>query len=528
MQIRSIPQRLSSITLSSVLVLSLSQIPAHAESFKILGSRALGMGGAFVAVAEDAMAQYWNPAGLANQRKFDFEVPVSVRAEATNGILKDANTLSNLADKYRRVQSSQQNGTPLDIDAMSSILKTLQTLDGMNAAGKGALVEAQGGANLRVSKIAVSINNFTSVGVTPFVDTVNIGLGASAGNAGVSFAGVSATNPGTAAQISARDTILAPLNDIGYATLNNLTGGALAAAGINNTTQLANALVNQGATSGLTDAQITEAANQIAASEPAVKAILQNAAMGTTYKNNTSNATLRGISLSEIAIGYARRFFIDDLYVGGNVKALVGRVGYYRFEFLKNDLSGSQALDDYDRNSKQSVQPGIDLGVMFDKRETWRTKIGFVARNINNPKFDQPDTAPLEPKYRVQPQMRAGVAVYPFKSTAWVISSDLDMTSNITPVPGYSSRFWALGTEVNLFNSNIFNLGLRAGLMNNVAEAGSKAAFTGGIGLRLFHFFADVSGAASSQTEDIKTDSNGSTQKVPQNFQVAASVGLNF
>lgn len=517
-----------SISLSSLLILSVSQQSAHAESFKILGSRALGMGGAFVAVAEDAMAQYWNPAGIATQKNFDMEIPVGVRAEATNGMLKDANALSNLADKYRRVQTAQQNGAPLDIDTMASILKTLQTLSGLNAPGKGALVEVQGGLNARIARVAVSVNNFTSVGVSPFVDTVNVGLGASAGNAGVSFAGVSVANPGNAAQTAARDTILAPLNDIGYATLNSLTGGALASAGIANTTQLANALVNQGVTAGLTDQQIQEAAAQIAASEPAVKSLLQNAATGTTYKDNTSNATLRGISLAEVAVGYAHRFFLDDLYVGGNLKALVGRVGYYRFEFLKNDISGSAALDDYDRNSKQSVQPGIDIGMMLDKRERWRTKMGVVARNINSPKFDQPATAPLEPKYRVEPQLRAGVAVYPFKSTAWVVSSDLDLTSNITPVPGYSSRFWALGTEVNVINRNMFNLALRAGLTNNVAEADSKASYTGGIGLKILHFFVDIAGAVSSQTEEVKTDSSGKTQKVPQNFQVGAALGLNF
>ncbi|UCE06886.1 MAG: UPF0164 family protein [bacterium] len=41
-----------------------------AEFLRIgVGSRALGMGGAFVAVADDGTASYWNPAGLASLRK---------------------------------------------------------------------------------------------------------------------------------------------------------------------------------------------------------------------------------------------------------------------------------------------------------------------------------------------------------------------------------------------------------------------------------------------------------------------------
>ncbi len=38
---------------------------ARAQSFESVGIRAQGMGGAFVAVADDASATWWNPAGLA-------------------------------------------------------------------------------------------------------------------------------------------------------------------------------------------------------------------------------------------------------------------------------------------------------------------------------------------------------------------------------------------------------------------------------------------------------------------------------
>ena len=38
--------------------------PAAAQTAEVVGTRALGMGGAFVAVADDPSAVYWNPAGL--------------------------------------------------------------------------------------------------------------------------------------------------------------------------------------------------------------------------------------------------------------------------------------------------------------------------------------------------------------------------------------------------------------------------------------------------------------------------------
>src|SRR5262245_56330695 len=50
-------------------VFAVGPYPAFAQQpFESVGTRALGMGGAFVAVADDSSAVYWNPAGLATGR----------------------------------------------------------------------------------------------------------------------------------------------------------------------------------------------------------------------------------------------------------------------------------------------------------------------------------------------------------------------------------------------------------------------------------------------------------------------------
>src|SRR5215210_7624537 len=50
---------------------------AVAQSFDVTGTRAAGMGGAFVGVADDASALYWNPAGLATGSYFSLALDAS-------------------------------------------------------------------------------------------------------------------------------------------------------------------------------------------------------------------------------------------------------------------------------------------------------------------------------------------------------------------------------------------------------------------------------------------------------------------
>jgi F plasmid transfer operon, TraF, protein len=53
-----------SVALALLFAGYVTSAPASAQSFDALGTRAAGMGGAFVAVADDATGVYWNPAGL--------------------------------------------------------------------------------------------------------------------------------------------------------------------------------------------------------------------------------------------------------------------------------------------------------------------------------------------------------------------------------------------------------------------------------------------------------------------------------
>ncbi len=93
------------LVVSACLATLLFQANAEAQGFETVGTRALGMGGAFVAVADDATAVYWNPAGLANAGIIDVclqqataQAPVRQdQAPALNGGWRASTTLVSFA-----------------------------------------------------------------------------------------------------------------------------------------------------------------------------------------------------------------------------------------------------------------------------------------------------------------------------------------------------------------------------------------------------------------------------------------------
>ncbi|MBD0306206.1 MAG: conjugal transfer protein TraF [Nitrospiraceae bacterium] len=78
-------------------VLSLfTPFPVEAVEFVIVGARATGMGGAGVAVTTDALATYWNPAGLAMTRSLDIRAQVSGQVVDRLGVGETVRDINNL------------------------------------------------------------------------------------------------------------------------------------------------------------------------------------------------------------------------------------------------------------------------------------------------------------------------------------------------------------------------------------------------------------------------------------------------
>ena len=84
-----------------------------------IGTRALGMGGAFTAVADDTTAFYWNPAGLSNTSQFQFQPPsIQVRTDSN---LNWQDVLNNLPtsdiERMRLLKELGSGRSSIDVSA---------------------------------------------------------------------------------------------------------------------------------------------------------------------------------------------------------------------------------------------------------------------------------------------------------------------------------------------------------------------------------------------------------------------------
>ena len=118
--------------LLSFVVFVTMPVVARAQTYESVGTRAQGMGGAFVAVADDATASWWNPAGLAhgayfsglwefgNTRQPDAERDAASRPLAAwkGGVRGFAASFPALALSYYRLRISQMQ--PLGTTAPAS------------------------------------------------------------------------------------------------------------------------------------------------------------------------------------------------------------------------------------------------------------------------------------------------------------------------------------------------------------------------------------------------------------------------
>lgn len=511
-------KKIVSLAVAVSMVMVLGQI-GLASSFKILGTRPLGMGGAFVAVAEDAIAQYWNPAGFALQKGFDVQIPVGVGVETTEGLIDEVDDLGDIGETVSAIQEKQEKGEPFDEEDIKNFTSAINDLDDLNKAGLGLVLDINAGLNVRYRNMGLGVINLTELGADPSLDLVNIGLGVSTGTVTEALNALCVDILGdtigdTGHYLDAYPELKTIAEEIGDA----LDGvGTPTEAGWDND-EIAEELVIAGKLAGLTNEEIEAVVDTI------VEGLeLWDPLIGTGFSDNNTNIKLNGIMLFEAPLTYAQELpWLNNLYVGGNFKFMYGMVGFAQFDvFSGEDLMGS-LYEDYRDHTEASTTIGADVGALYDLKENWKVRFGMVVRNLTYPSFEQPKEAKEAGlgKYVIQPQVRVGAAYWPLNFIT--LSADWDLTNNKTALQGYYSRMLALGAEVNIFNRSWLNFALRGGFMDNLAES-SGSMFTAGLGLNIFHFQLDLAAAMSTKSTRI-----ADSQKFPTALTGSVGISVNF
>jgi hypothetical protein len=202
-----------------------------------------------------------------------------------------------------------------------------------------------------------------------------------------------------------------------------------------------------------------------------------------TPGNQTVNGQfgLNGLEARQAAISYAYAFADRMFSIGITGKYIQGAAytGTTNISGARDDI---QIFDDLGR-AKITSALSIDLGAMY-RPASW-LRFGIVAKDVTAPTFD----APNGEKFKLDPQVRAGMAVNPYSSLT--LSADVDITSNKTLTPGVKSQILSLGAEQTILSEL---LSFRVGAFKNMQDPQTPFIPTAGFGLRLLALRIDIAG----------------------------------
>ena len=502
-----------------------------AQQWQFVGTRAMGMGGAGVATAYGPDAQYWNPAGLAQEdsrKETGLLLEAGASAEATKNILEGIDELTDMTRQYKSLRQTITNGQLATAENIRTLFKGLNDIAKLIGNDLGVLANANAGLNLKMKNFAVGIRALGTGSVTPVVDTKNLKF--YNGSTDIIGSPTAVLNP---AQTTAAQALADAIDANGvFNSLKTL----LNATTCNTSLELATAMVDAAASYGVSDDDILKAFGQAVDNLPGASTLIKLAGEATgSYKDNETLVMVDAATFAEAGLGYGQQI-IPGIKLGGNFKVISGYTAESGVMVLTEHKEISKILDKAYDNKKNSTNVGIDVGAMVnlsqltDREIFLNPQLGITAKNLNNPKFDRPQPpSDLHPaivrnwhshSYELKPQVRAGAAVSPFKRMT--LAADLDVTENNTLVTSLKSRQLALGAEFIVINGKRFSMPLRLGYNKNLAESTIAPVYTAGIGLNMMRFYMELAGAIS--TKHTQVDGHD----IPNSGAASLTIGYLF
>ena len=185
-----------------------------------------------------------------------------------------------------------------------------------------------------------------------------------------------------------------------------------------------------------------------------------------------------------------------------------------------NPVPGNNGWDNFsenlDKSKLRSDSGSLDIGIIIVPVEN--LSIGVVGRDLTSPDFPVKGTFAYqtgvqfpavdffinqERRIELEPQVRAGLAWKPYKTLT--LAADYDVTKNKTLVPGFEDQTLAVGLEQTVWSEY---LSFRVGAYKNMADSGSNAVYTAGLGTRIWAFRLDLAGAYDFDEKEYQASLN--------------------
>lgn len=466
--------------------------PAGGEEWTFVGARYQGMGGAGVAVVDDATAAHWNPGALAFGETREASFPLSFSTTIEGDTLAQADAITDFLDAtaFGGILAKMEGGQPLTLSELRDALELVGGLaPGLDDEGEGGLALPDAGLQMRMGRLSVSVRGFGSLGIDPLLDAAALAFSSDL-DVPTQIANVVGLGSDRSGQFA---------NPASQSLADSI------AAATAWSQDQAEELVFQSEQAGLDT------------SAPGIQGLVteiatQTGALGTQdLAQNASGAELRSLVTQEIGLGYAQPLFGGRVGIGGNLRYVRGVTSFQHID-LDALASGTDVLDELTdfENTEVSQRVAVDAGILL--RPGPRLRLGLVARNLNGPEFDLAGPG----DFGLDPQVRVGIAYRLLPN--WLVATDVDVTENETDaLDGYGSRLLSVGTEFRIPLREA-DLALRAGAFTNVASGAERAVtVTAGLGLRLGSLAFDLALGASPDFQEIR---DGGT-RIPRRIHVS-------